>query len=191
MGFKKEKPPTLRQLLFWAISCDLGLVCKRLIAPAANFITDSLHIPGGIGTSFSLLFLALGREILPGRYGATLMGITQGLLILLLGHTRSMGALAPVGYIIPGIIMDLIAALRFTEKLRRAERMAIMNAVAAVSAAITANIIVFRLSGLTHALYISVAFTTGAICGAIAGIIADRLITILGTQNTNSGGTRS
>ena len=44
-------------LIFLALCCDLGLFAKRIIAPAANLLTDSLHIPGGIGTSFSLMFL--------------------------------------------------------------------------------------------------------------------------------------
>ena len=64
----------LRRLIFFALCCDLGLVSKRLIAPIANVITDSLHIPGGIGTSFSLMFLVLAAALLP-RFGcATLMG---------------------------------------------------------------------------------------------------------------------
>ena len=39
-------------LIFMALCCDFGLFTKRLIAPAANILTDALHIPGGIGTSF-------------------------------------------------------------------------------------------------------------------------------------------
>lgn len=45
----------LKKYIFMAICCDLGLFSKRLIAPVANIITDALHIPGGIGTSFSLI----------------------------------------------------------------------------------------------------------------------------------------
>ena len=37
----------LRQIIFLALCCDLGLFSKRLIAPFANVITDALHIPGG------------------------------------------------------------------------------------------------------------------------------------------------
>ena len=49
----------LRTLIILALCCDLGLFAKRIIAPVANVITDSLHIPGGIGTSFSLMFLVV------------------------------------------------------------------------------------------------------------------------------------
>ena len=41
----------LRRLIIMALCCDIGLFSKRLIAPAANVITDALHIPGGIGTA--------------------------------------------------------------------------------------------------------------------------------------------
>jgi len=52
-----EKHMDLRHLLFLAICCDLGLFSKRLISPLANIVTDFLHIPGCISTSFSLMFL--------------------------------------------------------------------------------------------------------------------------------------
>lgn len=52
----------LRQLIFMALCCDLGLFAKKLILPAANLVTDALHIPGGIGTSFSLLFLVTAAD---------------------------------------------------------------------------------------------------------------------------------
>lgn len=167
--------PTLRQLIFWAICCDLGLVCKRLIAPAANLLTDAMRIPGGIATSFSLLFIVIGCEVMPFHYCGTLMGITQGLIMMVLGHTGSMGPLAIIGYSFPGFIVDLLMRLPLVGKLKRAERMAIMNASAAACAAITANIIVFRLTGLTLILYSSTALTAGTICGWASSGIADRI----------------
>ena len=43
----------LRAFIFMALCCDLGLFAKKLISPAANVITEFLHIPGGIATGFS------------------------------------------------------------------------------------------------------------------------------------------
>ena len=54
---------SLRNLLFLTLCCDLGLFSKRLIAPAANILTDFLRIPGGIGTSFSLMFLVVAAAL--------------------------------------------------------------------------------------------------------------------------------
>ena len=56
---------SLRNLLFLTICCDLGLFSKRLIAPAANILTDFMRIPGGIGTSFSLMFIVVAAELVP------------------------------------------------------------------------------------------------------------------------------
>ncbi len=108
----------LRRLIFFALCCDLGLISKRLIAPVSNLITDSLHIPGGIGTSFSLMFLVLAAALLP-RFGCgMLMGAVQSLLALALGMTGSMGALSPIGYIVPGLTVDIVLFLSGKLKIR-------------------------------------------------------------------------
>ena len=54
----------VRRLVFLAFCCDLGLLSKRMISPAANLITEALHIPGGIATSFSLMFLAVAAVLI-------------------------------------------------------------------------------------------------------------------------------
>ena len=68
------KRTRLRRMIFLALCCDLGLFSKRLIAPFANLLTDYLHIPGGIGTSFSLMFLVVAAELVPQPGCAALMG---------------------------------------------------------------------------------------------------------------------
>ena len=83
---------SLRNLLFLTLCCDLGLFSKRLIAPAANILTDFLRIPGGIGTSFSLMFLVVAAELVPIFGCATLMSIIQSMIALSLGMVGSMGA---------------------------------------------------------------------------------------------------
>lgn len=86
----------LRTTIFLALCCDLGLFSKRLISPAANLITDSLHIPGGIGTSFSLMFLVIAVVLVPRPGCAAAMGAVQSALALGLGMVGSMGALSPL-----------------------------------------------------------------------------------------------
>ena len=91
---------SLRNLLFLTLCCDLGLFSKRLIAPAANILTDFLRIPGGIGTSFSLMFLVVAAELVPIFGCATLMSVIQSMIALSLGMVGSMGILSPIGYIV-------------------------------------------------------------------------------------------
>lgn len=79
----------LRRLIFMALCCVFGLFTKRLIAPAANILTDSLHIPGGIGTAFSLLFLVVAAALIQ-RFGtASAMGAVQSVLALAMGMVGS------------------------------------------------------------------------------------------------------
>jgi len=172
----------LKTLIFLTLCCDLGLFAKRLISPAANIITDSLHIPGGIGTGFSLLFLVVAVLLVP-RFGcATLMAVVQSAIALSLGMVGSMGALSPVGYIVPGLVMDLLAWATRKVPLPLTERAVLLNVAAAVSAALTANLIVFRLWGVVLVLYVCVAAVSGVVCGVLAAKLARRLTLVIGAE---------
>ena len=193
------KQTRLSKLNFMALCCVLGLFTKKLINPFANLITESLHIPGGISTGFSIMFLVIASEIVwddsfrsqnqnddkkqvPSRlvkHCGILMGIVQGFLALCLGRVGSMGLLAPIGYIIPGIAIDLIYCLSNRFGFNRTERMVFANALAAVMASVVANIIVFSLRGPVLWLYLCVSATSGTIYGFLGVAIAGRLGKIL------------
>lgn len=176
------KPNRLRILIFLALCCDLGLFSKRLIAPAANLITDALHIPGGVGTSLSLMFLVIAAAVV-GRFGcAAAMGAVQSALALAFGMVGSMGALSIIGYIVPGLVIDVIlAALRRTPLPRR-DCIVLANAAAAPCAAMTANLIVFHLSGAALLLYLSMAALSGALFGLAGAEIVRQLLPVFGAQ---------
>ena len=176
---RREK---LRQLLFWALCCDLGLIAKRLIAPTANLITDALHIPGGVGTSFSLLFLVIGSCVVPRLGGGALMGLVQSVLAVFFGMTGSMGILAPIGYIVPGLIVDIALWAGRKCRLRKLTSCCLANMLSSAAAALTANIIVFRLRGVVLALYVAVSLFSGAISGLAAGKAVRHLDIILKTH---------
>lgn len=165
----------LRTLLFLTLCCDLGLFAKRIISPVANIFTDALHIPGGIGTSFSLLFLVVADAVVPVFGCATLMGAVQSVLALAFGMVGSMGALSPIGYIAPGVVIDLLSlALRRTS-LPLSSRLALINACAGVTASLAACAIVFRLRGPVLLLYLCVSATSGAVCGILGAQIVSRV----------------
>lgn len=176
------KPNRLRTLIFLALCCDLGLFSKRLIAPAANLITDALHIPGGVGTSFSLMFLVVAAAVV-GRFGcAAAMGAAQSVLALSFGMVGSMGALSPIGYLVPGVAIDVILLLTRRGPLSPRDRVVLANAAAAPCAAMTANLIVFRLRGPALLLYLCVSAVTGTAAGLLGAELARRLAPIFGPQ---------
>lgn len=169
------KSDKLRRLIIMALCCDLGLFSKRLIAPAANVLTDALHIPGGIGTSFSLMFLIVAVGVMPKFWCGTVMGAIQSLIALSLGMVGSMGALSPIGYIVPGFVIDCVMLAARKTGIGTEHAAVPANMLSAAAASITANFIVFRLSGVVLALYVSVALTSGAICGVLGGELIKRL----------------
>jgi len=163
------KHSRLSRMLFLALCCDFGLFAKQLISPAANIVTDALHIPGGMGTSFSLMFVVIAAAMFP-RFGcAAMMSIVQSLIALALGRVGSMGVLSPIGYIVPGIAVDVL--LRIAKRLPLTDRLVLTNALASVCASLTANLIVFRLKGAPLMLYLSIAAVSGALCGLLGAKI--------------------
>lgn len=177
------KTYTLRAWIFLALCCDLGLFAKRMVNPFANLITDALHIPGGIGTGFSLMFLVVAAALTRGRFCGAIMGTVQSALALSLGMVGSMGALSPIGYIVPGLVIDLVFMLTKGLPLSRGERIVLANTLASPSAALTANCIVFHLSGVVLLLYLSMAATSGAFCGLLAARLTARLAPVINIQS--------
>ena len=172
----------LSNLIFMALCCDMGVFLKKLIAPATNIVTEVLHIPGGIGTSFSIMFVLIGAVVVDAPGCATLMSIVQSLIALAIGSTGSMGLLAPIGYIVPGIIIDVFLIILKRIKISRLEQMSIVNALAGVSAALTANLITFNLRGVPLALYFFVACLSGLISGILAATVVTRIEPIFANQ---------
>ena len=163
-----------------ALCCDLGVFAKKLIVPAANILTDSLHIPGGIGTSFSLMFIVVAAIFVPRFGSATFMGAVQSGIALCIGTVGSMGALAPLGYILPGLVIDCVLLVSRKLRINRSESLVAANSLAAVAACLVANMIVFNLRGIVLLLYVSVSLTSGAICGVLAGSVAEKLEPVFG-----------
>ena len=176
---------SLRNLLFLTLCCDLGLFSKRLIAPAANILTDFLRIPGGIGTSFSLMFLIVAAELVPVFGCAALMSMIQSAIALSLGMVGSMGILSPIGYIVPGIVIDLIFLLSRKTGLGTDLTLTLANMLGAAAAGLTANLIVFHLPGVPLALYIVVALASGAVCGGFAGVLIKRLRPVISASRAS------
>lgn len=168
------KKTRLRTVIFWAVCCDLGLFSKRVISPFANMITDALHIPGGVGTSFSLMFLVIAAALAPGRFCGTIMGAAQSGLALAFGMTGSMGALAPIGYIVPGLVIDLV--WKVSAPLAQTDRIILANGAAAPGAAFAANCIVFHLHGVVLTLYLCLSLLSGLLCGCLGAQIVRRLV---------------
>lgn len=181
------KQTKLNMLIFMALCCSLGLVVKKLVNPLANFVTEALHIPGGISTGFSIMFLVIAAEVVRTKKSGTIMGAVQGFLALALGRIGSMGILAPLSYLVPGMTIDFVYWLQKYLKLSRTERMVLANALAAVMASLTANMLVFHLSGPVLWLYLCVSLTSGSIYGYLGSLVVVRLYPVYHQYNLKDG----
>lgn len=181
------KKTKLSLLIFMALCCTLGLFVKKLVNPLANVITEALHIPGGISTGFSIMFLVVAAEIVMMKRSGLMMGAVQGFLALALGRIGSMGILAPLGYIVPGITIDLVYSMQKYLKLSRIERMILANGLAAMMASVTANVLVFHLSGPVLWLYLCVSLTSGSIYGYLGSLVVVRLYPVYHQYNLKDG----
>ena len=175
---------TLRHWIFMALCCALGLTAKKLISPAANLVTGFLHIPGGVGTSFSLLFLVIAAALveLPGC--AALIGAVQSVLALGLGSVGSMGMLAPIGYIVPGLVIDGVLWL---SRSRTENGVFAASVLGSLAACLIANAIVFHLWGVVLLLYAGVSATSGAVCGLLATVLIRRLRPVIWPEYRKKG----
>ena len=174
----------VRDLILLAFFADIGFVSKRLIAPIANILTDFLRVPGGIGTAFSLMFLVIGACMIKRKGAAAVMGLVQVILAMSLGMTGAMGMLSPIGYILPGIIIDI--AIAFCDRFGTGLPLTMItaNAAGSVTAALTANFIVFRLHGAVLALYLLIGLISGSICGFLGAVICQRIQSLNRTEKT-------
>lgn len=174
----KKGKISLSYLIFMALCCDIGIFLKKIIAPVTNIVTDSLHIPGGIGASFSIMFIIVAAVLCKVPGCAAVMGLLQSIIALLIGSTGSMGILAPIGYIVPGIVVDVLLLLFRVLHIRRSEQLILANAAGGVAAALCANLITFNLSGPPLWLYFSVACASGVIGGILGEQILKRVIPV-------------
>ena len=159
-------------LLIMVVLCFAGVICKKLINPFANPITDALHVPGGISTSVSLMFLVIAAAITKRKWCASAMGLMQAAGALAMGSIGAMGFLLPVAYIVPGAVIDIVMLVGEKLKLSVSLKAFFANILGAVSAALFADIVVYHLPVKPLVVYICLASLTGAICGALAGVIA-------------------
>lgn len=159
----------LRQLIFLVLCCDIGLFSKRILSPLTHLVTDLLRIPDGISTGFSLMFLIVAASIV-GRFGcAGVMGAVQSVLAVAFGMVGAMGVLAPISYILPGLVIDCV--LWGMGRFPMPWRMVAANVLGAMSACLTASFLVMHLRGGLFWLYVG----TGCLGGALFGFLGTKI----------------
>jgi len=174
-----KKQISLSSLIFMSLCCVMGLFAKRLISPCTNLLTDLIRLPGG-GTSagITLAFLVLGASFSQFKAAGTLIGFVQGLLALFLGMAGHQGALAPLTYAVPGIVVDLIRLLPFPS-MAKPDFYVASCSLAAGANALSSSLLVFHFKGFVLLLWCMLAVCAGILGGFISYLTGKQLRRII------------
>ncbi len=151
-----------------ALLAALGIAVKSVIVPLVHMVTGPLFIPGGIvagGIYMMFLVLACAITNLPGS--GFLCGLTQGIIVLILGVGGSHGALSILSYSLTGLAVDLIFVL-----LARKEPNAIACFFGGMAANLTGSLIVNAAFFSLPLVPLVLSLAAGALSGGLGGLLA-------------------
>lgn len=154
-------------LVIIAILSALGVATKPIVVPLVHIITGPLFIPGGaIAGGFYMMWIVLGAGFVKKTGAASLVGLVQGILVIATGIMGTHGIMSIASYTIPGIVVDIVFLFSKNKNFNILHYVfATMGA--NVTGTLIANILFFRLPGVTVVLVLA----SAALSGAIGGII--------------------
>lgn len=163
-------------LVVISLTAALGIGIKPIIVPLVHILTGPLYIPGGAAAGgFYMLWIVLGLGV-TGKVGTgTLIGLVQGLLVIITGVYGTHGAVSIITYTLPGILVDAGARLLGGRFISPAGFF-ILGLLANVSGTLLSSMIFFRLPLVPLLLSLSVASLSGGLGGLIAYKIIKELI---------------
>lgn len=155
-------------LVLIAMMAALGVAVKPLVVTLVHLITGPLFIPGGsLAGGFYMMWIVLGAALVGRKGTATLIGLTQAIMVLASGVYGTHGLISLLTYTLPGVTVDLILLIfRFDPR----EKLAMFfgGIGANVCGVILSNAVFFRLPLFPLMLSVS----TGALSGAVGGLLA-------------------
>jgi energy-coupling factor transport system substrate-specific component len=166
-------------LVVISLTAAMGIAIKPIIVPLVHILTGPLYIPGGAAAGgFYMLWIVLGIGI-TGRIGtATLIGLVQGILVMITGVYGTHGAVSIITYTLPGILTDVGARLLGKSFISPAGFF-ILGLLANLSGTLLSSMIFFRLPLVPLMLSLSAA----SLSGGLGGLIAYKIIKELRKTN--------
>lgn len=159
---------TVFELVTIAFTASLGLASKPIITPLTHLITGPLFIPGGaVAGGFYMMWIILGAALIKKRGSATLIAITQGIIVMITGSFGSHGVISIITYGLPGFAIDVIFFI-VNRKLNHSLDFFVAGIIANISGTYLSNLVFFRLPLLPLMISLSI----GAISGGLGGLLA-------------------
>jgi energy-coupling factor transport system substrate-specific component len=152
----------INELLIIAILSAIGLCIKPIVSPLTHIISSPLMIPGGsISGGIYMSWLVLAKLIIPRTGSSLLVGVTQGILVIMLGFFGNHGIYSIVTYGLPGLAIELICLIL---KKRNILNSIIYCIAANLTGSALISVIIFRLPTVAMIIALSM-----SIISAIAG----------------------
>lgn len=159
-----------------SMTAAMGIGIKPIIVPLVHIVTGPLYIPGGAAAGgFYMLWIVLGIGMTRKMGTGTLIGLIQGLVVIITGVYGTHGAVSIVTYTLPGIITD-IGAFLLGSKLISPAGFFTLGLMANISGTLLSSMVFFRLPLIPLLLSLSAAALSGGLGGLIAYRIERELI---------------
>ncbi|MGI6486029.1 MAG: ECF transporter S component [Tepidanaerobacteraceae bacterium] len=164
-------------LVIIALVSAIGIAVKPFTTTFAHIITGPLYIPGGVvGGGLYMMWIVIGTGLvgIPGT--ATLIGIIQAFMVIILGSYGTHGALSLLTYSVPGVFIDLLLLFMRGHRHICCPLCAFLaGAVANIGGTVVVSLAFFNLPLIPLLLSITLAALSGGLGGLIAFYILSQL----------------
>jgi energy-coupling factor transport system substrate-specific component len=159
-----------KDLILIALMAAMGLAVKPLVKSLTHLISTPLGIPGGTLTGgLYMLWLSLALALVPKTGTATLVGLLQGIVVLVTGWFGSHGAISLITYPLPGLMVDLLALVYL--RYNRLDGQIIYCTLANLTGTWIVGLIIMKLPKLPLYLALSMSILSGMVGGVLSYLI--------------------
>jgi len=171
-------------LLYVAVFAALGLAVKQLVNPLVLAVSRPLFIPGGsLAGGFYMMWIALAMAVVRRPGAGLLVGLVQGIVVLVLGLFGNHGAFSLVSYTLPGLAAEI--AGRFFRNRHSLAALVCACTLANLAGSAAVTVVLMRLPLLP----MLIALVAAAVSGIIGGLLARAVwLELVKTRVVNTNG---
>lgn len=156
--------------VFIALMAACGLALKPIVGPLFKLIGSALFISGGSMAGFIYMIWPMLAVLVVGRFGAaTMVGLIQGIIIMVTGIYGSHGVLTLITYTVPGVAIDVFYL--FIRRWPNASLVAIPAAMGNLCGNLLVSILILHLPRIPLLISLVPSFFFGGVGGYLSWII--------------------
>ncbi len=155
-------------LILISMMAALGIATKPIIVPLTHIITGPLFIPGGaVAGGLYMMWIVLGGCLVKKRGAAFLVGLVQGIIVIVSGAYGTHGVASIITYTLPGLAID-VTWLIMRSKGVKLIACFVAGMVANLTGTYLSNWMFFKLPIIP----LTISLCSAALSGGVGGIIA-------------------